>query len=599
MQVGSEFLHLCQEQVHLLVQGLGASLAVVALVEHPASEKGADDLTFVPVITYPDAFNRIDPNTLMAWLAELWLAQAVTHHSRPYNNDPMSNHGSQEGNNSLFPSAKKAPLQSTDRPINQDVKISDTTTAIISGGSLEPRSPLTFPHQEQMVMPLTYQDAMVGILVTARMDRGWNQLERYDVQRIAQTISAACVLDQRSQWLEQRLHQQSMAYARLYEQQEEGLADILHQLRNPLTAVRTFGKLLLKRLQPADRNRAVAESIVRESDRLQELLQQLSTATVLPPALPDGERSPGPLNIVNGDTVGNEGTVRNEVISPLLTDPSSEPSLEDANDYPEKSVETSAVSRLTGEPIHLAPISMIDILAPLMVSAHAIAQERNLTLHVTSPDTLPPVWADAKAVREVLNNLLDNALKYTPPGGDVHVIVGIDGNESIYPGKQGIAIADTGPGIPPEDQPHLFARHFRGVQAQGNIPGTGLGLEIAQLLMHQMQGKISVFSPISACPIPLNHLELPNYSNQDLGQNVGRDSSQNVSQPVAQSLTSLGDKRSLIDRQRNYISKDVAGKNHCQHTPLKSEASTDRLLGTLFIVWLADHLPKAGGGSPS
>ncbi|NEO34648.1 MAG: ATP-binding protein, partial [Symploca sp. SIO3C6] len=247
----------------------------------------------------------------------------------------------------------------------------------------------------------------------------------------------------------------------------------------------------------------------------------------------------------------------------------------------------------------LDPVSMIDILAPLMVSAHAIAQERNLTLHVTSSDTLPLVWADAKALREVLNNLLDNALKYTPPGGDVYVIVGIDGNESIYPGKQGIAIADTGPGIPPEDQPHLFTRHFRGVQAQGNIPGTGLGLAIAQLLMHQMQGEISVFSPISTCPIPFSlDLELPNSSDQDLGQNAGRESSQNSSQPIAESLASLRDKSSLVDRQRDYMSNDVAVKNHCQRTPLKAGASTDQFLGSLFIVWMADHLPSAGGGSP-
>jgi len=62
---------------------------------------------------------------------------------------------------------------------------------------------------------------------------------------------------------------------------------------------------------------------------------------------------------------------------------------------------------------------------------------------------------------------------------------------------QGVAIADTGPGIPGVDLVHLFERHYRGVQAQGEIPGTGLGLAIAQELVQQMQGEIQIFSPVA------------------------------------------------------------------------------------------------------
>jgi signal transduction histidine kinase len=59
----------------------------------------------------------------------------------------------------------------------------------------------------------------------------------------------------------------------------------------------------------------------------------------------------------------------------------------------------------------------------------------------------------------------------------------------------GIAITDTGHGIPPQDLEHLFERRYRGIQANTGIPGSGLGLAIAKALIEQMQGQIEVFSP--------------------------------------------------------------------------------------------------------
>jgi signal transduction histidine kinase len=64
---------------------------------------------------------------------------------------------------------------------------------------------------------------------------------------------------------------------------------------------------------------------------------------------------------------------------------------------------------------------------------------------------------------------------------------------------QAIVIADTGAGIPPQDLPRLFERHYRGVQAQTTIPGSGLGLAIARELLHAMQADIEIFSPAPTC----------------------------------------------------------------------------------------------------
>jgi signal transduction histidine kinase len=134
--------------------------------------------------------------------------------------------------------------------------------------------------------------------------------------------------------------------------------------------------------------------------------------------------------------------------------------------------------------------SVAEVLEPLLASARAIALERNLSLQADIPPKLPPIRVNAKALREVLSNLIDNALKYTPAGGQIYIQAGRSQGHF-----QGIAITDNGCGIPPEDLAHIFERHYRGVQRSSKIPGTGLGLAIAKELIEQMQGEIQVFSP--------------------------------------------------------------------------------------------------------
>jgi signal transduction histidine kinase len=260
-------------------------------------------------------------------------------------------------------------------------------------------------------------------------------------------------MDQRRVWVEQQLTQKQLSQA----QQRERLDDLLHQFRNPMTALRTFGKLLLKRLRPGDKNNEVAASIVRESDRLQELLQQFDAC----------------LDMNQGD------------ISPLALK---------AAPVNEASQQPAANSLLPGNILTLESFSVADVLEPLLASAKAIAQEHDLELQAEIPSNLPLVQGDVKALREVLSNLIDNALKYTPSGGQIDIRVG-EKRQMPQGEMLGLAISDTGPGIPPQDLEHLFERHYRGVQASTAIPGTGLGLAIAKELIEQMHGEIEVFSP--------------------------------------------------------------------------------------------------------
>jgi signal transduction histidine kinase len=154
-----------------------------------------------------------------------------------------------------------------------------------------------------------------------------------------------------------------------------------------------------------------------------------------------------------------------------------------------------------------------EVLKPLLISAEAIASERHLKLLAEIPADLPPVSANDRALREVLSNLIDNALKYTPAGCQIYIKVrytAAEGDRAGYSQLPAIAVAvsDTGAGIPPLDLEHLFERHYRGEKAQTEIPGTGLGLAIARDLVRQMQGEIEVFSPVNPEWLPSRETHL-------------------------------------------------------------------------------------------
>jgi signal transduction histidine kinase len=234
-----------------------------------------------------------------------------------------------------------------------------------------------------------------------------------------------------------------------------------------LTAIRTFGKLLIKRLNPDERDRSIANSIVRESDRLQELLQHLEVAI--------------DLNVISE----NEETADN--FKQLPAPPPAEGT-------------RSANLLLPDAAFRIESCQIADVLSPLIISAEAIAQDRDLIFHAHIPPELPLVQAHPVALQEVLSNLIDNALKYTPAGGEVDIDVELlaapnKSGRKRQPATLQIGVRDTGLGIPQQDLEKLFTRHYRGVQAQGNIAGTGLGLAIAKELVMHMNGKLEAISP--------------------------------------------------------------------------------------------------------
>ncbi|MFZ5826665.1 MAG: HAMP domain-containing sensor histidine kinase, partial [Bacillota bacterium] len=206
------------------------------------------------------------------------------------------------------------------------------------------------------------------------------------------------------------------------------IADLSHELKTPLTALRSFTELMAADLDESptahpDHRRFVAES-QRQLERLQWLIQTLLDLSRL-----------------------DAGFIR---IAPRL------------------------------EPLATTAGRVITAFEPR-------ARERSVALAVEiDPGLL--AWHDGRWVEQALANLVDNSLRFTPPGTTVTVSARRQGDEVA------LTVSDTGPGIPPEEQPHLFERFYRGTRQPAGSRGSGLGLAIVQAVAAAHGGRVSVQS---------------------------------------------------------------------------------------------------------
>ncbi len=144
---------------------------------------------------------------------------------------------------------------------------------------------------------------------------------------------------------------------------------------------------------------------------------------------------------------------------------------------------------------NLAPLDVNQPAAQLVRDRMAMAGYQGLTLSEELAASLPLAMADEKMLTQVITNLVTNALNYTPPGGQVVVrtaALRFEDRDWVT-----ITVKDTGHGISPEDQEHLFERFFRGRAAQETgAPGTGLGLAICKEIIDRHQGRITAESSL-------------------------------------------------------------------------------------------------------
>jgi signal transduction histidine kinase len=128
------------------------------------------------------------------------------------------------------------------------------------------------------------------------------------------------------------------------------------------------------------------------------------------------------------------------------------------------------------------PTDLADLLRGVVASFDLQAESQGQTLTLDVPPELPTVHVDPQRVRQVVANLVSNALRHAPESGCVVVSV------ALHPGEVQVSVSDDGPGIAAEDLPHVFDRFWQGSEAR--VDGSGLGLAIARELVRAHGGRI-------------------------------------------------------------------------------------------------------------
>nr|AUG32493.1 two-component sensor histidine kinase [Paulinella longichromatophora] len=286
-------------------------------------------------------------------------------------------------------------------------------------------------------LPLRRQHLFLGVLRAEITTLPWPSPLKTRLQSCAYSLTEALFLELERQQLQEELN-------KVHEQAQL----LVHQLRNPLAALRTFSQLLLKRLEPDNRNRSLVEGMLVEQQQLNryvEAIDRLSKPNLVISSVPILE-------------------------TPLLLPPALMP------------------RNVTG---------LKSVLEPLIERAKATAalQKR----YWQGPEMIP-IWdGNQNAVLEILANLLENAFRYCPPKKPLGLY--INQEEGLKAWR--FCVWDGGPSIPFNERKRIFERGERGSTSL-NHDGTGLGLALAQGLSHQLGGRLELF-----CPPVIVHKSLP------------------------------------------------------------------------------------------
>jgi len=135
-------------------------------------------------------------------------------------------------------------------------------------------------------------------------------------------------------------------------------------------------------------------------------------------------------------------------------------------------------------------VDIKDVIEQAVSSLKRPAEDKNIGIHVNTCNHNPEVWGNESKIRSMISNLINNAIKFTPAGGDVRISIECQHGGLI------ICVSDTGIGIPEEETQKIFERFYRVRQSGKQIPGTGLGLAIVNEVAVMHGGRVDVESKL-------------------------------------------------------------------------------------------------------
>jgi len=140
--------------------------------------------------------------------------------------------------------------------------------------------------------------------------------------------------------------------------------------------------------------------------------------------------------------------------------------------------------------LELRNFSLLDVVRRSIETMKEQAKSNDIAIYSDLQNDLPYVFADQDKTAQVILNLLSNAVKYNKKGGQVQVRLKDAGD------KVTVEVEDTGPGISPNDLPHMFEKFYRVDTTSDMAPGTGLGLAVSKSLVEVMGGGVNVESQL-------------------------------------------------------------------------------------------------------
>ncbi|MCP9849621.1 sensor histidine kinase KdpD [Cyanobium sp. Morenito 9A2] len=294
--------------------------------------------------------------------------------------------------------------------------------------AVEHDTELRLPDAQRRWLALRHEQVLLGALRVETDQLPWSEPLTQRLQATANGLTLALCLDLEQQRLRDQL-----------QRQDQQLRLLVHQLRNPLAALRTFGQLLLRRLDGDQANRLLVKGLLAEEQQLNRYVDAI-------------DRLAGPLQLASGPTEPQ----------PLLLPPS------------------LAARSETG---------LQELLTPLLQRAAATAALQGRRWHTSDP--LPSWEGEPGAVAEILANLLENAFRYSPPEAEVGLLA-----QSLQAGLR-LTVWDGGTPIDPHEREAIFGRGVRGARGKG-LAGTGLGLALARDLARSLGGDLRLVVPPAA-----------------------------------------------------------------------------------------------------